>query len=156
MKAKLVPLDGAPPISLAGGITVVGRSDACDARFTHKSVSKLHCVLVETDGLVLLRDFGSTNGTRVNGLRVRRAAMLPNDFLAIAGFRYKLVFGGVPDDSEERPYLPPATAPDAPDDDTGERPLDPRGPALRRNALPDELPAPPNPAGGDNMATQSF
>src|SRR5262249_21741266 len=59
----------------------------------HKSVSKLHCVIVKTDGLLLLRDLGSTNGTRVNGQRVRRAALLPNDQLSIASFRFKVYLG---------------------------------------------------------------
>ena len=52
------------------------------------SISKLHCVIVKTDGLLLLRDLGSTNGTRVNGQRVRRAALLPKDQLQIASLKY--------------------------------------------------------------------
>ena len=138
MQARLVPIDNAPPVSLAKDFTVVGRTAECDVRFEHKSVSKLHCVLVKTDGLILLRDLGSTNGTRVNGQRVRRAALLPNDHLAIAAFRYQVKFGDVPDDSDERPYGPPADpAPDADDDGPDEKPLDPRSPPFRRNALPD-------------------
>ena len=38
--------------------------------------------------LLLLRDLGSTNGTRVNGQRVRRAALLPKDQLQIASLKY--------------------------------------------------------------------
>jgi len=141
MQARLVPIDGAPPLELTKDLTVVGRTEDCDARFDHKSVSKLHCVLVKTDGLVLLRDLGSTNGTRVNGQRVRRAALLPNDHLSIAGFRYELKFGGVPDDSEERPDAdPPGGTADAVDDGPDEKPLDPKSPPLRRNALPDVYP----------------
>ena len=67
---------------------LVGRKEDCDVRLDHKSISKLHCVLVKTDGLLLLRDLGSTNGTRVNGQRVRRAALLPNDHLQLASLRY--------------------------------------------------------------------
>lgn len=93
MRATLVPLDGGPPVDLAKDLTLVGRNDDCDVRLDHKSVSKLHCILVRTEGLVLVRDLGSTNGTRVNGQRVRRAALLPNDNLAIATFRYKVAFG---------------------------------------------------------------
>src|SRR5262245_64531411 len=79
MRAQLVPLDGGPPIEIAKDLTLVGRKEDCDLRLDHKSVSKMHCVIVKTDGLLLLRDLGSTNGTRVNGQRVRRAALLPND-----------------------------------------------------------------------------
>src|SRR5262249_22793819 len=46
-----------------------------------------------TDGLLFLRDLGSTNGTRVNGQRVRRAALLPNDQLAIAGYKFRVALG---------------------------------------------------------------
>ena len=93
MRAQLVPLDGGAPIDIARDLTLVGRKEDCDLRLDHKSVSKLHCVLVKTDGLLLVRDLGSTNGTRVNGQRVRRAALLPNDKLTIANFHYRILFG---------------------------------------------------------------
>ena len=51
------------------------------------------CVIVKTDGLLLLRDLGSTNGTRVNGQRVRRAALLPNDQVSIAHFKFRVFLG---------------------------------------------------------------
>ena len=143
MQARLVPIADAPPIALTRDVTLVGRTEDCDVRFEHKSVSKLHCLLVKTDGLVLLRDLGSTNGTRVNGTRVRRAALLPNDLLAIAAFRYQLKFGDVPDDSEERPDAADPVGPDAEDDGPDEKPLDPRSPPLRLNALPDSYPDKP-------------
>jgi pSer/pThr/pTyr-binding forkhead associated (FHA) protein len=47
---------------------------------------------VRTDGIVLIRDLGSTNGTRVNGQRVRRGALLPNDQIAFANFKYFLKY----------------------------------------------------------------
>lgn len=93
MKARLVPAEGGSPIELQKDLTLVGRESSCDITLDHKSVSKLHCVLVRTEGLVLVRDLGSTNGTRVNGQRVRRAALLPKDRLAIANFKYTVEFG---------------------------------------------------------------
>src|SRR5213080_3232912 len=93
MRAQLIPLDGGPPIDIGKDLTLVGRKEECDLRLDHKSVSKMHCVLVKTDGLLLLRDLGSTNGTRVNGQRVRRAALLPNDKLSVANFQYRVSFG---------------------------------------------------------------
>jgi pSer/pThr/pTyr-binding forkhead associated (FHA) protein len=50
-------------------------------------------MIVKTDGLLLLRDLGSTNGTRVNGQRVRRAALLPNDQVAFASLRFRVYLG---------------------------------------------------------------
>ena len=93
MRAQLIPLDGGPPVEVAKEMTLVGRGEDCDLRLDHKSVSKMHCVLVKTDGLVVLRDLGSTNGTRVNGTRVRRAALLPNDKLSVANFHFRILFG---------------------------------------------------------------
>jgi pSer/pThr/pTyr-binding forkhead associated (FHA) protein len=93
MRAQLVPIDGGPPIDVVKDLTVVGRKDDCDLRLEHKSVSKMHCVIVKTDGLLLLRDLGSTNGTRVNGQRVRRAALLPNDQLSIANYKFRVYLG---------------------------------------------------------------
>src|SRR5262245_16371268 len=100
MRAQLVPLDGGSPVELLKDLTLVGRKEECDLRLDHKSVSKMHCVIVKTDGLLLLRDLGSTNGTRVNGQRVRRAALLPNDQLSIAGYKYRVQLGG------EEPAIP--------------------------------------------------
>ena len=102
MRAQLLPLDGGKPIEIVKDMIVVGRKDDCDLNLDHKSVSKLHCVIVKTDGLLLLRDLGSTNGTRVNGARVRRAALLPKDQLGIAHFKFKVDFG---------PDLPPPVSP---------------------------------------------
>ncbi len=93
MRAQLVPLEGGPPLEVTKEMTLVGRQEDCDLRLDHKSVSKMHCVIVKTDGLLLLRDLGSTNGTRVNGTRVRRAALLPNDKLSVANFHFRVLFG---------------------------------------------------------------
>ena len=93
MRAQLLPLDGGSAIDINKDLIIVGRKDDCDVRLDHKSVSKMHCVLVKTDGLLLLRDLDSTNGTRVNGTRVRRAALLPNDQLNIAHYRFRIFLG---------------------------------------------------------------
>ena len=89
---------------------MVGRKEECDLRLDHKSVSKMHCIIVKTDDLLLLRDLQMLlNSTRVNGQRVRRAILLPNDQVSIANYKFRVFLG--PDHSE-----PPAPA--RPDDHT--------------------------------------
>src|SRR5580658_2203409 len=123
MRARLVSLDGGQTVDIVKDLTLVGRDEDCDLRLDHKSISKLHCVIVKTDGLLLIRDLGSTNGTRVNGQRVRRAALLPNDMLAIANLRYQVKFGAeLERESETDSARPDNEGPPTP---------------LRRNLLPD-------------------
>lgn len=94
MLAQLIPNDGGPTITLSKPITVIGRSaKLCDLVIDHTSVSKMHCVLVKTDGLIYMRDLGSTNGTRVNGQRVVRGALLPGDKLSFSSISYKVHLG---------------------------------------------------------------
>ncbi|MCS7015853.1 MAG: FHA domain-containing protein [Gemmatales bacterium] len=97
MKIYLVPEDGSRPYELVKDITLVGRSRVCDIQVRDKAVSKLHCVLVKTDSLVLVRDLGSTNGTLVKDIPVKRGMLLPNDELTIGRVRYRLHF--LPDDA---------------------------------------------------------
>jgi pSer/pThr/pTyr-binding forkhead associated (FHA) protein len=101
MRAQLIPVDGGPPIEIVKDLVVIGRKEDCDVRLEHKSVSKMHCAISKTDGLLMLRDLGSTNGTRVNGTRVRRAALLPNDQVSIAHFKFRVQLG--PDEPAPAP-----------------------------------------------------
>jgi hypothetical protein len=96
MKAELVPANGDSPIPITRDLTVVGRREFCDVQIDHESLSKRHCVIVRTDGLLMVRDLASTNGTKVNGQKVLWAALLPNDRLALGRYKFRVYLG--PDD----------------------------------------------------------
>jgi pSer/pThr/pTyr-binding forkhead associated (FHA) protein len=144
MRAVLIPLDGGAPIELTKELVLLGRDEECDVRLEQKSVSKLHCVIVKTDGVLLLRDLGSTNGTRVNGQRVRRAALLPNDILALANVKFRVYYG--PDASGHPP--PEAIRSDRTLDESDQTvfPVTP-------NPLPDVYPPDPSAAPGSGPLT---
>jgi pSer/pThr/pTyr-binding forkhead associated (FHA) protein len=94
MQAKLVPVDGGPPIVISRDVTVIGRGRSlCDILLQSSSISKLQCLIAKTDGLLFIRDLGSTNGTKVNGQRVTRGALLPGDELAFASVKFRVHLG---------------------------------------------------------------
>ena len=106
--AQLIPASGGNPITIDKDVTVVGRlAEHCDIVLTRKSVSKIHCIIARTDGLLFVRDLDSTNGTKVNGQRIVRGALLPGDQLAFAGEKFRVHLG--PDNGPVAE--PPAVSP---------------------------------------------
>lgn len=103
MKSELIPTDGGPAIPIVKDVTIVGRREFCDVQIENDSLSKRHAVLVRTDGLLMVRDLASTNGTKVNGQRVMWAALLPNDRLTLGRCKFKVYLGSdeVPSPSEK-------------------------------------------------------
>lgn len=97
MLAQLIPLQGGDPITIDRDVTVVGRQrEHCDLVLERKSVSKVHCIIARTDGLLFVRDLFSTNGTKVNGQRILRGALLPGDKLSFAGEKFLVQMGPSP------------------------------------------------------------
>jgi pSer/pThr/pTyr-binding forkhead associated (FHA) protein len=50
---------------------LIGRDPGCHLRPVSARISKRHCALLQRDGKAFIRDFGSINGTFVNGLEIR-------------------------------------------------------------------------------------
>lgn len=70
MKVSLVVASGAHEgrvILLTGAQFLIGRDQQCHLRPASPAISKLHCAVLINDGRVSVKDFGSTNGTIVNG-----------------------------------------------------------------------------------------
>ena len=62
---------------------VLGRSRTCDVVLSSEAVSRRHAQLFFRDGNWVIRDLASTNGTRVNGIRVGRCRLRPGDRVAL-------------------------------------------------------------------------
>jgi pSer/pThr/pTyr-binding forkhead associated (FHA) protein len=90
MPAYLVSLGGHADIPIDRLLNVVGRHHRCDARLDSHRVSRRHCCLAPDRDGVVVRDLGSTNGTRVNGRRVDVGLLHPGDELSIAQLRFRL------------------------------------------------------------------
>jgi predicted component of type VI protein secretion system len=58
---------------------LVGRDPQCHLRPASPLISKRHCAVIQRDGKVFIRDFGSTNGTSVNDEPVKGEAELHAD-----------------------------------------------------------------------------
>jgi hypothetical protein len=90
MPLHLVSLDGQADIPLDQELVVVGRDRRCDVRIGSFRVSRRHCCLTRNGERVLVRDLGSTNGTRINGRQVGEGVLRPGDELWIGFCRYLL------------------------------------------------------------------
>jgi pSer/pThr/pTyr-binding forkhead associated (FHA) protein len=93
MKAELIPIEGGEPIPITKDVTVLGRREYCDVQVDHPSLSKRHCVLVKTDGLLVIRDLATTNGTKVKGQKIRWAALLPEDRITLGSIKFRVYLG---------------------------------------------------------------
>jgi pSer/pThr/pTyr-binding forkhead associated (FHA) protein len=89
---ELVPCEGGNPISLLKRSLLIGRHESCDIVIAHSIVSGKHCNLLYRDGFWFVRDLGSRNGIRVNGVRCQRKWVLPGEILSIAKYRYALEY----------------------------------------------------------------
>jgi len=87
---QLVPSGGGDPINLLETILVVGRHPKCDIVLRFENVSARHCEFEFIDGYWLVRDLGSRNGIRVDGVRVESQSLKPGDVISIASHRYEL------------------------------------------------------------------
>ena len=70
---------------------VLGRARECDCVVADPAVSRRHAELRREDERWFLRDLGSRNGTRVNGVRLlEEAEVRPGDRVSLAEVRFRL------------------------------------------------------------------
>ncbi|MBY6061861.1 DUF3662 and FHA domain-containing protein [Microbacterium esteraromaticum] len=84
---------------LAGARTVIGRGSDADLTIADAGSSRRHAEILWDGERALLRDLGSTNGTKLEGQKVREAALTPDATFTIG--RTELTFRVVPLTSKE-------------------------------------------------------
>ena len=85
-------------IPLSAGKFLIGREHDCHLRPNSDLISRHHCVFAVDEFTIRIRDLGSTNGTFVNGERLRGAVVLkPGDRVSAGKLEFQLVVDGQPD-----------------------------------------------------------
>jgi adenylate cyclase len=92
MYGYLTPVGGGDPFPLTQTEIVVGRHKSCDIVLNHSNVSSKHCKLVLSDGYWYILDLQSTNGVKVNGVKVTDRRVDPGAALAISKHDFKLQY----------------------------------------------------------------
>ena len=113
MAVRLVSLDHHEDITLDRIVVVVGRHDRCDVRISSPQVSRRHCCLTLDGAGILVRDLGSSNGTRINGRSIEQGVLQPGDVLSIAHRRYQMANPG-PDETTSGARGPDSHEPGGP------------------------------------------
>jgi pSer/pThr/pTyr-binding forkhead associated (FHA) protein len=75
---------------VTGAIKTVGRAPRADFVVDAPLVSRIHCRLTLQDDGVLVEDLDSTNGTFVNGTRVKRILLASGDTLRVGRMEFSV------------------------------------------------------------------
>lgn len=90
MPAQLLSLNEGPNILLDKPILLLGRHPECDIQIDSRKISRRHCCIAQVEDYLVVRDLGSTNGIRINGVRVVEGRLYPSDELTVGNARYKV------------------------------------------------------------------
>lgn len=92
MLGVLKPTTGGEDITLSASEVVIGRNRESDIRLKFSDVSGRHCHLVLDKGYWYVVDFRSTNGTRVNGVKVTDIRVDPGARIRFSTHEYLLEY----------------------------------------------------------------
>lgn len=78
---------------LAAEETLIGRNPTTDITLLDESISREHAIVAwdAESGAYTIEDLQSTNGTRVNGKRVRSATLADGDEIQVGHTRFRFV-----------------------------------------------------------------
>lgn len=94
MNGALKQIGGTRSYELVKSHLLIGRDSRCDIVLKEQHVSANHCELFMEEGRWLVRDLHSSNGTKVNGVRVADTEELlePGDTLSIGHISFELQY----------------------------------------------------------------
>ncbi len=95
MQAKLVVINGdatKSEVKLNKFPTTVGRTTEAGLTINHPMVSRIHCTLYEVQGVLVVRDNNSSNGTLINKHKITEAVLHPGDQLTIGPLTFVAVY----------------------------------------------------------------
>jgi adenylate cyclase len=92
LNGELVPTGGGDTIPLLRPVMTIGRRESCDIPLQFPNISGMHCELSFRDGYWSIKDLNSTNGIKVNGMRVQARPLKPGDEIAIAKRRFTIQY----------------------------------------------------------------
>jgi predicted component of type VI protein secretion system len=95
MPAQLIALSEGPSIWLDKPILLIGRHPECDIQIDSRKISRRHCCIAQVSDYLIVRDLGSTNGVRINGVRVVEGRIAPGDEVTIGGNRYRVSWDSI-------------------------------------------------------------
>lgn len=90
MPAQLVALNDGPNILIDKPILLLGRHPECDIQIDSRKISRRHCCIAQVDDYLVVRDLDSTNGIRINGVRVIEGKLHTGDELTVGNTRYRV------------------------------------------------------------------
>ena len=85
---ELQPVGGGDPIPLIREVMTLGRRESCDIPLKFPNVSGVHAQLSFRNGYWYIRDMNSTNGIKVQGIRVTEKLLHPRDEITIGKRKY--------------------------------------------------------------------
>ena len=69
--------------------SVIGRSRDAGLSIAHPMVSRRHCEVFEADGLLMIRDLGSLNGTLIAGQRIKESPLPPESEFTVGPLTFR-------------------------------------------------------------------
>lgn len=89
---ELLPLGGGDAIPLIREVLTLGRRESCDICLRFPNISGLHAQMQYRNGYWYIRDMNSTNGVKVQGVRVQEKLLHPRDEITIGKKKYTIEY----------------------------------------------------------------